>query len=103
MSPSLSRVVESISEAATPQPMPMGGQPTAFHIRQANPAAQMGTLDAVLFDQMRDGLLPLVSPPSRPRPSRRGEAWQRPRPRKSTLPTQRHARNDSALKWDTSR
>ena len=44
--------------------MPMDGQPTAFHIRQVNPAAQVRAEDAVLFDQIRDRLLPLVGPPA---------------------------------------
>src|SRR5437667_12177104 len=44
--------------------MPMDGQPTAFHIRQVNPAAQVRAEDAVLFDQIRDGVLPLVRPPA---------------------------------------
>ena len=39
-------------------------QPTTFVIGQADPAAQMCAEDAVLFNQIREGRLPLVGPPA---------------------------------------
>ena len=39
-------------------------QPTPFLIGQADPAAQVRAEDAVLFDQICDGLLSLVGPPA---------------------------------------
>ena len=44
--------------------MPVAGQPTAFLVGQPNPPAQVRAEDAVLFDQIRDRLLPLVGPPA---------------------------------------
>ena len=44
--------------------MPVKGHPTAFLIGQADPAAQVRAEDAVLFNQIRDGLLLLVGPPA---------------------------------------
>jgi hypothetical protein len=41
----------------------MHGQPTAFIVGQAEPAAHVPTEDAVLFDQVRHGVvLPLIEP-----------------------------------------
>ena len=40
------------------------GQPTAFVIREADPATEMRAEDAVLFNQIRDARLPLVGPPA---------------------------------------
>jgi hypothetical protein len=51
-------------EATTAYPMPVKGQPTAFLIGQADPAAQVRAEDAVLFNQIRDGLLLLVGSPA---------------------------------------
>ena len=52
-----------LTKAATTQPVSVPRQPPAFCIGQADPAAYVSTQDAVLFDQVGDGvLLPLVEP-----------------------------------------
>jgi len=52
-----------LTEAPTASPMPVNGQPTAFLIGQAYPAAQVRAEDAVFFDQVGHGvLLPPVEP-----------------------------------------
>jgi hypothetical protein len=52
-----------VTKAATAQPVSMHGQPTAFLIGQADPAAHVPTEDTVFFDQVGHGLLlPLVEP-----------------------------------------
>ena len=44
--------------------MPVDGQPAAFVIGKADPAAQVRAKDAVFLDQVGHGLLPLVGPPA---------------------------------------
>ena len=52
-----------LTEAATAQSVSAHGQPTAFLIGQADPAAHVPAKDAVLFNQVGHGvLLPLVEP-----------------------------------------
>ena len=43
--------------------MSVFGQPPAFFIGQADSARHVRAQDAVLFDEIRDGLLSLVGPP----------------------------------------
>jgi len=54
-----------LTESATSQPVSVYGQSTTFLIGQADPAAKVRAEGAVLFDQVGDGLLPLVGPPAR--------------------------------------
>lgn len=42
----------------------MRGQPTAFCIREAQPAAEMRAEGAVFFNEVRDARLPLIGPPA---------------------------------------
>jgi hypothetical protein len=52
-----------LTEAVTPQPVPMRGQPTAFRIGQTDPPARVFAKDAVFFNQVGQGvLLALVEP-----------------------------------------
>ena len=52
-----------VTKAATPEPVSPHGQPTAFRIGQANPAAHVVAKDAVLFNQIGHSIvLPLVEP-----------------------------------------
>ena len=52
-----------LTKAATAQPVSVHGQPPAFLIGQADPAAHVSAQDAVLFDQVGHSvLLPLVEP-----------------------------------------
>ena len=80
--------------------MPVDGQPTAFLIGQADPPAQMRAEDAVLFDQIRDGLLLLVGPPAGHRhdeESKRSNIHDR-----GSLHQRLKSLSDaSAEKWDT--
>jgi hypothetical protein len=60
--------------------MSVESQPTALLIGEPNSAAQMRAEDAVLFDQIRDRLLPLVGPPAGDRhheESKRGDIHDR--------------------------
>jgi hypothetical protein len=52
-----------ITKTATAQSISVDSQPTAFHIRQPEPAGHVPTQDTVLFDQVGHGvLLSLVEP-----------------------------------------
>ena len=52
-----------LTEPTTAQPVSVHGQPPAFLIGQADPAAHVRAQDAVLFNQVGHGvLLPLVEP-----------------------------------------
>ena len=46
---------DDVTKVATAQPVAMHGQPTAFLLGQADPAAHVPTEDAVFFDQVGHG------------------------------------------------
>ena len=50
--------------AATAEPVSVHGQPTAFLVGQAEPAAQVPTEDTVFFDQVGHGVLLLLIEPA---------------------------------------
>ena len=76
--------------------MPVDGQPTAFLIGQAYPAAQVRAEDAVFFDQVGHGvLLPPVEPADQRASSRRSDIASGTA-RESIPPTRSQAQNPSA-------
>jgi hypothetical protein len=56
-----------LRESATTEPVSARRQPTAFVIREAQPATEMRAEDTVFFNRICDARLLLVSPAAGPR------------------------------------